>query len=148
MENIKQLSLHFRILYLSILFIVVIGIAFLQGYLAYNSETDLINIQIGQSCNAIFDAVDAGWTEVKLFTETISGGFYADYLEFTQDHYRRLANTSAVQSVEAMTSLQFVKHLKDYQARLDNGIQSGTESNNFIIVQFAIWFYKDSCCHC
>ena len=117
MQNFKTLSIPLQILYVGLLLTVVFGVASIQGWLTYQNESDLIDIQIGQTCNAVFDAIERGWTEVKLFTETISGGFYADHLNFTQNHFRRLSESDAVQSIEAMTSLQFVKHLKDYAAR-------------------------------
>lgn len=89
---------------MAILVTVVSGISFFQGWLTYQNESDLIDLQIGQTCNAVFDAVERGWTEVKLFTETVSAGLYSSGMDISQEQFTRLGESETVTSITAMQS--------------------------------------------
>ena len=116
-QTLNDLSGPLHHAYHTLLCLAVLAMSILQGYLTYKNESDLIDLQIDETCNAVFDATERGWAEIKLFTETVAAGFYADSLDISQEKFTKLGQSTTLKGLAAMENLEFVHHLKDNQAR-------------------------------
>ena len=123
----EELLPIFRCIYLSVIVAIILSVAIYQGFLTRAGEDDLINKSIDFSCRSAFDLVNDVWDQSALLAQTVSASFIANNLTISQAIFKRLGETKTIKNLNAMTSLQFVKHLKDDAARLAYEIQMQNE---------------------
>uniref|UniRef100_A0A0G4GNN9 Uncharacterized protein n=1 Tax=Chromera velia CCMP2878 TaxID=1169474 RepID=A0A0G4GNN9_9ALVE len=120
-------SWQMRLAYYGLIGLIVLGIAGLQVWLTYLSEDTLIAIQIGDTCSAVFDGIDRGWVEARIFTLALSANFYSTDFSISQDQHRKFADTEVYKSMEYLQNVVFVRHLPTYQDGLTWEAQMKTE---------------------
>eukprot|EP01084_Bolivina_argentea_P292088 502070_1 len=136
-----ELSQSCKFIYYAICAVIILAIASMQGFMTRDNENNLISIQAAETCSSAFDLVERAWAESKLFGESIASGLTAIGLDFNGEDFHSLGISVAVQSVEAMTSFQFVKHLNNNGERRSYETQLRAEFNDssFIIHAFEMF---------
>uniref|UniRef100_A0A0G4G303 CHASE domain-containing protein n=1 Tax=Chromera velia CCMP2878 TaxID=1169474 RepID=A0A0G4G303_9ALVE len=86
-------SWQMRVAYYGFIGLIILGIAGIQVYLTFLSEDSLIAIQREDTCRAVFDGVERGWTETRIFTLAITGNYFSTNFEISQDQHRKFAQT-------------------------------------------------------